>query len=91
MSALQMNDYPEENSGSQIAFLFSKPYECERLVAGQVYILTFPFLDAFIMPPIHAHAIMRFWGHILQWWPCKICESPAQSAMGYRAGRHNTR
>ena len=36
MTALQMNDYPEENAGIQTAYLFSKPYQCESLIAGQV-------------------------------------------------------
>ena len=35
MTALQMNDYPEESSGIQTAYLFSKPYQCEQLIAGQ--------------------------------------------------------
>ena len=36
MTALQMNDYPEEDAGARTAYLFSKPYDCENLIAGQV-------------------------------------------------------
>lgn len=36
MTALQMNDYPEEDAGARTAYLFSKPYDCKNLVAGQV-------------------------------------------------------
>lgn len=35
MTALQMNDYPEEDAGAHTAYLFSKPYDCENLIAGQ--------------------------------------------------------
>lgn len=43
MSALQMNDYPEENDGIRIAYMFSKPHGCEGLLAGQVH-LSLPVL-----------------------------------------------
>jgi hypothetical protein len=36
MDALQMNDWPETDAGIRTAFLFSKPYDCENLIAGQV-------------------------------------------------------
>jgi len=35
-SALQMNDWPEEDAGVHTAYLFTKPHECETLIAGQV-------------------------------------------------------
>lgn len=38
MTALQMNDYPEEDAGARTAYLFSKPHDCENLIAGQVCI-----------------------------------------------------
>jgi len=34
-SALQMNDWPEEDAGVHTAYLFTKPHECETLIAGQ--------------------------------------------------------
>ena len=36
MDALQMNDWPDPDSGIRTAFLFSKPYECESMIAGRV-------------------------------------------------------
>ena len=36
MDALQINDWPEPDAGVRTAFLFSKPYGCEEIVAGQV-------------------------------------------------------
>ena len=36
MDALQMNDWPDPDSGVRTAFLFSKPFECESMVAGRV-------------------------------------------------------
>lgn len=36
MVALQMNDYPEEDAGARTAYLFSMPYGCQSLIAGQV-------------------------------------------------------
>lgn len=36
MDALQMNDWPEADAGVRTAFLFSKPYGCEQMIAGQV-------------------------------------------------------
>lgn len=36
MDALQMNDWPEPDSGVRTAFLFSKPFECESMIAGRV-------------------------------------------------------
>jgi len=36
MDALQMNDWPDPDAGIRTAFLFSKPYECESMIAGRV-------------------------------------------------------
>ena len=36
MDALQMNDWPDPDSGIRTAFLFSKPFECETMIAGRV-------------------------------------------------------
>lgn len=36
MDALQMNDWPDPDSGVRTAFLFSKPFECETMIAGRV-------------------------------------------------------
>lgn len=36
MDALQMNDWPDTDSGVRTAFLFSKPFECETMIAGRV-------------------------------------------------------
>ena len=40
MDALQMNDWPDPDSGIRTAFLFSKPFECETMIAGRVRSLT---------------------------------------------------
>ena len=36
MNALQMNDWPDTDAGIRTAFLFSKPYGCETMIAGRV-------------------------------------------------------
>ena len=36
MDALQINDWPDTDAGIRTAFLFSKPYGCETMVAGRV-------------------------------------------------------
>lgn len=36
LEALARNDYPEEDAGVKTAYAFSKPHDCERLLAGQV-------------------------------------------------------
>jgi hypothetical protein len=36
MDALQMNDWPDTDAGVRTAFLFSKPYGCESMIAGRV-------------------------------------------------------
>ena len=36
MDALQINDWPDPDSGIRTAFLFSKPYDCESMIAGRV-------------------------------------------------------
>ena len=38
MDALQMNDWPDTDAGVRTAFLFSKPYGCESMIAGRVRI-----------------------------------------------------
>ncbi len=40
LDALQMNDWPDTDSGIRTAFLFSKPYDCENMIAGRVRILS---------------------------------------------------
>ncbi|BDA47530.1 hypothetical protein COCOBI_10-3780 [Coccomyxa sp. Obi] len=35
LDALQMNDWPETDAGVRTAFLFSKPYDCENMIAGR--------------------------------------------------------
>ncbi|EIE23611.1 hypothetical protein COCSUDRAFT_41799 [Coccomyxa subellipsoidea C-169] len=35
LDALQMNDWPDTDSGIRTAFLFSKPYDCENMIAGR--------------------------------------------------------
>lgn len=41
MDALQMNDWPDADAGVRTAFLFSKPYGCESMIAGRVRMQTF--------------------------------------------------
>ena len=36
MEALQMNDWPDADSGTHTAFLFSMPPECDSILPGQV-------------------------------------------------------
>ena len=36
MDALQMNDWPDMDAGIRTAFLFSKPFGCEGMIAGRV-------------------------------------------------------
>ena len=50
MDALQMNDWPEPDSGVRTAFLFSKPFECESMIAGRVGLRH---------PPLFAYLLMR--------------------------------
>lgn len=56
MTALQMNDYPEEDAGAHTAYLFSKPYDCENLIAGQVCNLHRQFNIASRM--VHGHSFL---------------------------------
>ena len=53
MDALQRNDWPDTDAGIRTAYLFSKPFDCERLIAGQVrfrsgmeLLLSTPYLSA---------------------------------------------
>ncbi len=36
LDALQRNDWPEPDAGVAVAFAFSKPYDAESLLPGQV-------------------------------------------------------
>lgn len=36
LNALQRNDYPDVDSGIKAAYAFTKPYECEEMISGQV-------------------------------------------------------
>ena len=55
MDALQMNDWPDPDSGVRTAFLFSKPFECESMVAGRV---SFPLGSLTAGEARHYHEIL---------------------------------
>ncbi|CAL5220843.1 g2927 [Coccomyxa viridis] len=103
MDALQMNDWPDSDSGIRTAFLFSKPYECESMIAGRAsptechswqgkeqWIAYKEFADALRSPPLDVLLNCESWQACSQLlFPSQRKENRAVQAVEVRAPTGN--